>query len=562
MTHTDRAPLAPDEIRDGNRHDEARALGFSTASPLSAEIARRRTFAIISHPDAGKTTLTEKLLLYGGAIHLAGSVRSRQSQRATASDWMALEQARGISISSTVLQFPYAGCQINLLDTPGHQDFSEDTYRTLSAVDSAVMVIDAARGVEEQTKKLFAVCRRRGIPIFTFINKLDRPARDPFELLDDLESVLGIGATPMNWPIGDGPDFRGVFDRSTAQVHLFDRTEGGRHRAPVQVAGSTDPALAEILGANRQAALQGDLELLEGAGVAFDPARVAAGEQTPVFFGSALTNFGLELFLDAFVRLAPSPGPRLAGDRVISPEQSDFAGFIFKIQANIDPQHRDSIAFLRICAGRFERDMTVQHVQGGRKVRLAYAHRLFGQDRETIEQAFPGDVVGLVSHGQFAIGDTLAEDPTIRFDALPRFQPEHFARLLNTDTTRYKQFQKGLVQLEREGVIQLLHEPHAARREPILAAVGRLQFDVVQFRLQAEYGTSTELEHLDYRHARWLERRALDGVRLPWGRGTILTDDNDGLPVALFANDWQLRHWQQEYPELGYREISTDAGVT
>ena len=536
----------------------AAGLAPGLLSPRAAEAARRRTFAIISHPDAGKTTLTEKLLLYGGAIHLAGSVRARRNQRATTSDWMALEQERGISVSSSVLQFPYRNCRINLLDTPGHQDFSEDTYRTLTAVDSAVMVIDAARGIEEQTRKLFRVCRQRGIPIFTFINKVDRPTREPLELLDEIEQVLGIGATPMNWPIGNGSDFRGVYDRTVHQVHLFDRTEHGQHRVPVEVANPSAPALRQLLGEQLQVRLGSEIELLEGAGAPFDTDLVARGEQTPVFFGSALTNFGLQLFLDSFVDLAPSPGARRAGARTILPDDEGFSGFIFKIQANVNPLHRDSIAFLRVCSGRFEREMIVQHVQGGRKVRLAYAHRLFGQDREVVDEAFPGDVVGLVSHGQFAIGDTLASDATVRFDGLPRFQPEHFGRIRGTDSAKSKHFQKGLQQLEREGVIQLLDQPTAARREPVLAAVGQLQFDVVRYRLEAEYGVRTEFEPLDYGHARWLDGRLADLMKLPWGRGAMLVEDGNGRPVGLFQRDWNLRYWREEFPLLGYREIGDE----
>jgi peptide chain release factor 3 len=528
---------------------------------LSAEIAQRRTFAIISHPDAGKTTLTEKLLLYGGAIDLAGSVRARRNRRSTTSDWMELERQRGISISSTVLQFPYRGYRINLLDTPGHEDFSEDTYRTLAAVDSAVMVIDAARGIEDQTRKLFRVCRLRGIPIFTFINKLDRPGREPLALLEEIEQLLEIDAVPMNWPIGSGATFRGVYDRAEHAIHLFERTAHGGQPAPLHVSALTNPALTELLGREIHEQLQDDAELLDGAGIPFEPARVATGQQTPVFFGSALTNFGVQLFLDAFVDLAPSPGARPAGDRVVLPEQEDFSGFVFKIQANLDPRHRDSLAFLRVCSGRFQRDMAAYHVQSHRKLRLAHAHRLFGQEREVIEEAYPGDVVGLVNTGQLAIGDTLADNPSTRFDPLPRFQPEHFALLRNVDATRYKRFQAGLGQLEREGAIQVLRDPYAARREPILAAVGELQFDVVQFRLKSEYGVETRLEPLSYRHARWLDGR-LDRLQtLPWGRGVLLTEDQDEQPVGLFENDWTLRSWQQQFPNLGYSRVDEPAGA-
>jgi peptide chain release factor 3 len=527
----------------------------TTAEPeIRREVSRRRSFAIISHPDAGKTTLTEKLLLYGGAIGLAGSVRARHNQRSATSDWMELERQRGISINSTVLQFPYNGYQINLLDTPGHQDFSEDTYRTLTAVDSAVMVIDAAKGIEAQTRKLFQVCRQRGIPILTFINKMDRPAREPLALLDEIESVLGIAAVPVNWPLGDGASFRGVYDRPARQIHLFDRVERGRRIAPVQVTEVADPALRVLLGEDRHRELLSDIELLEGAGAGFDEVRVRRGEQTPVFFGSALTNFGVQLFLDAFVDLAPPPRPRQAQGQVIDPGRGDFSGFIFKIQANMDPLHRDSVAFLRVCSGRFSRDMVVQHPRTGRKLRLSHSHRLFARERELVDEAFAGDVIGLVNPGQFAIGDTLCTGPQVEFHSIPRFSPEHFAGLRNTDAAKHKQFHKGLLQLQEEGAIQILQAPHAARREPILAAVGRLQFDVVQFRLEAEYGVTTQLDPLPYQVARWLDGAPRDVAALPWGRGALLAEDRDGRSVGLFESEWHVRYWREHYPAVKYRD--------
>ena len=527
-----------------------------TEPDIRSEVARRRTFAIISHPDAGKTTLTEKLLLYGGAIHLAGSVRARRNQNSTASDWMELEQKRGISINTTVLQFPYRDYQLNLLDTPGHQDFSEDTYRTLAAADSAVMVIDAAKGIEEQTKKLFQVCRRRGIPIFTFVNKLDRPSRDPLDLLGEIEAVLGIEAVPMNWPLGDGPGFRGVYDRSSGRVLVFDRTEHGQSIAPVQSTSLSDATNTHLLGEHMHEALRADMELLEGAGATFDAERVRRGEQTPTFFGSAFTNFGVQAFIDAFTALAPSPGTRLATNgRIISPDREEFSGFIFKIQTNMDPQHRDSIAFLRICSGRFARDMVVQHVRTGRKLRLARAHRLFARERELIEEAFPGDVVGLVNPGQFAIGDTLCTGAPIEFADIPRFAPEHFAVLHNTNTAKYRQFHKGLAHLEEEGAIQLLHAPNAIRREPILAAVGQLQFDVVRFRLESEYGVTTDLQPLTFRLARFLEGQPDDLAALPWDQGALLTEDKEGRLVGLFDSEWKVGYWRKQYPAVRYREV-------
>jgi len=526
----------------------------ATEPDIRREASRRRTFAIISHPDAGKTTLTEKLLLYGGAIGLAGSVRARHNQSAATSDWMELEQQRGISINSTVLQFPYNGYQINLLDTPGHQDFSEDTYRTLAAVDSAVMVIDAAKGIETQTRKLFQVCRQRGVPILTFVNKMDRPSREPLALLDEIEEVLGIAAVPMNWPIGDGDGFRGVYDRPGGQIHLFDRVERGRRIAPVQVRAMDDPALGALLGEARHGQLRADMELLEGAGAGFDETRVRQGELTPVFFGSALTDFGVQLFLDAFLEMAPPPSPRRARGQVVAPGSGDFSGFIFKIQANMDRLHRDSIAFLRICSGRFTRDMVVQHPRTGRKLRLSHSHRLFAREREVLDEAFPGDVVGLVNPGQFAIGDTLCAGQLVEFDDIPRFAPEHFAVLGNADTAKHKQFHKGLLQLQEEGAIQILHAPDYARREPILAAVGRLQFDVVRFRLEAEYGVATQLDPLPYQCARWIEGTSQEVATLPWGRGALLAEDRNGQPVGLFESEWHVRYWQEHYPPVKYHE--------
>src|SRR5579883_2483656 len=382
---------------------------------MEEQISRRRTFAIISHPDAGKTTLTEKFLLYGGAVQLAGSVTARKNQRATTSDWMELERQRGISVSSTVLQFVYHGFCVNLLDTPGHKDFSEDTYRVLTAVDAAVVVIDAGKGIETQTRKLFEVCRQRGIPIFTFMNKMDRPARDPLALLDELEHVLGIAAYPVNWPLGDGADFRGVFDRHDKLVHFFERVPGGEYRAPVSVHGLEDPIVNDAMNPDAYRKTVEELAMLDGAGAAFDHEAVLAGRLSPVFFGSAVNNFGVQLLLDSFLELAPAPRPRSVNGRVILPESPGFSGFIFKIQANMDPKHRDRLAFVRVCSGRFERDMSVVHTRTGRKLRLSSSHKLFGRDRETIDEAYAGDVVGLVGHSDFRIGDTLAEDPSLKF---------------------------------------------------------------------------------------------------------------------------------------------------
>src|SRR5437016_4965707 len=407
---------------------------------IEQQIARRRTFAIISHPDAGKTTLTEKFLLYGGAVQLAGSVTARKNQRATTSDWMELERQRGISVSSTVLQFEYRGFCVNLLDTPGHKDFSEDTYRVLTAVDAAVMVIDAGKGIETQTRKLFEVCRQRGIPIFTFMNKLDRPARDPLALLDELESVLGIAAFPVNWPLGDGLEFRGVFDRQENLVHFFERVPGGQYRVPVSVHGLEDALVRESMAPDLYAHTVEELAMLDGAGASFDHEAVLAGQLTPVFFGSAVNNFGVQLLLDAFLALAPAPRARSIDGRTIAPQEPGFSGFIFKIQANMDPKHRDRLAFVRVCSGRFERDMTVIHTRTGNRVRLASSHKLFGRERETVNEAFAGDVVGLVGHSDFRIGDTLAEDPRLVFDEIPRFAPESFTWIQSPSTAQFKRF--------------------------------------------------------------------------------------------------------------------------
>jgi len=525
------------------------------------EVQARRTFAIISHPDAGKTTLTEKLLLYGGAVQLAGSVTARKNQRATTSDWMELEKKRGISISSTVLQFDYSGYHLNLLDTPGHKDFSEDTYRVLTAVDSVVMVIDAAKGIEPQTRKLFEVCRQRGVPIFTFMNKCDRPMKDPLALLDELEQVLGIGAFPVNWPIGTGFEFQGVFDRQTQLMHLFERTVGGQYRAPVEVGGLHDDIIRGRLDEVTFKKTVEELEMLEHAGHEWDDSAVLAEKTTPVFFGSAINNFGVQLLLDGFLKHAPGPKGRAAmignGDSAegqspesgttnfIAPENPAFSGFIFKIQANMDPRHRDRIAFLRVCSGKFERDMSVHHSRSGKKVRLSSSHKLFGNERETLNEAYPGDVIGLVGHDSFGIGDTLTTDPGILYKEIPRFTPEAFAYLHNPNTAKYKQFRQGLDQLLQEGVIQALYLRDSAVKVPLLAAVGPLQFEVVQFRLESEYGAVSRLEQAPWTVVRWLpvgiKEEELDALSLP--TGARIAYDIGKNPVVLFQNDWSANYF-------------------
>ncbi|MBI5802625.1 MAG: peptide chain release factor 3 [Verrucomicrobia bacterium] len=517
---------------------------------ITKEIQRRRTFAIISHPDAGKTTLTEKLLLYGGAVQLAGSVTARKQQRATTSDWMELEKKRGISISSTVLQFEYEGYYINLLDTPGHKDFSEDTYRVLTAVDSVVMVIDSAKGIEPQTRKLFEVCRQRGVPIFTFMNKCDRPMKEPLALLDELEKVLGIGAFPVNWPIGTGFDFKGVYDRRAKQFHLFERTVGGAYRAPVEVGGLDDPAIRERLDPVTFAKTAEEIEMLDLAGEEFDDESVLAGLTTPVFFGSGINNFGVQLLLDGFLQHAPAPRPRVIAGTSIAPEHPAFSGFIFKIQANMDPRHRDRIAFLRVCSGKFERDMSASHSRTGKKVRLSSSHKLLGNERETVDEAFPGDVIGLVGHDGFGIGDTLTTDPAILYREIPRFTPEAFAFLHNPNTAKFKQFRQGLDQLLQEGVIQALTLRHSGSKVPLLAAVGPLQFEVVQFRLESEYGATSRLETTPWNVVRWLPAamtdEQLDALSLP--TGAKVGYDMGNNPVILFANEWSANYFTTPNP--------------
>jgi peptide chain release factor 3 len=529
---------------------------------IEKEISRRRTFAIISHPDAGKTTLTEKLLLYGGAVQLAGSVTARKHQRATTSDWMELERQRGISISSTVLQFDYDGFCINLLDTPGHKDFSEDTYRVLTAVDSAVMVIDAAKGIETQTRKLFEVCRQRRIPIFTFMNKLDRPARDPLALLDELERVLGIAAYPINWPLGDGAEFRGLFDRQDNLVHCFERVPGGEYRAPVSVHGLADPLVRNLMSSQTYERMVEELAMLEGAGASFEHNAILAGELTPVFFGSAVNNFGVQLLLDSFLRLAPSPQPRLAGGRMMAPEEPGFSGFIFKIQANMDPKHRDRLAFVRVCSGRFERDMAVVHTRTGKKLRLSSSHKLFGRDRETLDEAYPGDVVGLVGHADFRIGDTLAEDPQLAYREIPRFTPECFAWLQNPSTAQFKRFREGLEQLLQEGVVQSFQLTDSAQRVPLLGAVGPLQFEVVQYRLHSEYGADSRLESAPWKILRWAsceDRSTIDPGLLP--TGARLAFDAGGQQVILFQDQWSCDFFAGRNPRIRLSALPFDVGL-
>ena len=522
------------------------------------EIQRRRTFAIISHPDAGKTTLTEKFLLYGGAVQLAGSVTARKNQRESTSDWMELERKRGISVSSTVLQFDYNGFRVNLLDTPGHRDFSEDTYRVLTAVDAVVMVIDAAKGIETQTRKLFEVCRQRHVPIFTFMNKCDRPMREPLALLDELESVLKIHAFPMSWPLGDGPTFRGVYERKKKEVHLFERVVGGMYRAPVAVHDLSDAAVREKLDDPTYDKVTEELEMLDAAGAAFDHSAVLRGEVTPVFFGSASNNFGVQMLLDGFLSLSTPPVPRKTPKGIV-PLDGPFSGFVFKIQGNMDPKHRDRIAFLRVCSGKFTRDMAVTHTRTGKKVKLSNAHKLFGQEREIVEEAYPGDILGLVGYDDFGIGDTLTEDPAIVYDEIPRFPSECFSFIHNPSPAKFKPFRKGLDQLLSEGIVQALYLKNSPKQTPLLAAVGQLQFEVVQYRLEAEYGADSRLEKTPYQLFRWLDpdidAAAMSEMRLP--PGAAFAEDSTGRPGILFDAEWALNYFRQNHPKVALHDTAS-----
>jgi len=520
---------------------------------LPSEIQRRRTFAIISHPDAGKTTLTEKLLLYGGALQLAGSVRAKKNQRNTTSDWMEIERERGISISSTVLQFDYNGYCINLLDTPGHRDFSEDTYRVLTAVDSVIMVIDASKGIEERTRKLFEICRLRGIPIFTFMNKMDRPALNPIDLLDELERILGIGAFPVTWPLGDGPDFKGVYDRLAKKLHLYANQGKGASKAVEHVTGAEDERIGQLLHPDYHREWLEQIELLSLAGEEFDDEKIRSGALTPVFFGSAINNFGVQLLLDYFIQHGMPPAPRKSNLGVIDPASQDFSAFVFKIQANMDPNHRDSLSFIRVCSGVFEKDMTVPNPRGGNKpLRLSYPQRLFGQERETVEAAYPGDIVGLVSHGNFRIGDTLSNIPGLIYHEIPRFPPEVFAYLHNNAPSKFKQFRDGLEQLMHEGVIQVFYLHNALQKTALLGAVGQLQFDVVKHRLETEYAADVRLEPTPFTEARWLppdtDPDQFKGAYM--GSNVRVALDAQNNPVLLFPDQWSVDYFQEKNPDI------------
>ncbi len=506
------------------------------------EIEKRRTFAIISHPDAGKTTLTEKLLLYGGAINLAGSVKAKKTARHAVSDWMEIEKQRGISVTSSVMQFNYDGYCINILDTPGHQDFSEDTYRTLMAADSAVMVIDASKGVEAQTKKLFKVCVMRHIPIFTFVNKMDREARDTFELLDEIENVLGIRTCPMNWPIGSGKNFKGVYHRDTETITRFFAANNGQNEVEKIEATLGDTNLDDIIGRENHQNLVDEIELLDGASSEFDLEKVSAGELTPVFFGSALTNFGVETFLEHFLEMTTSPLPRNAKSGVIEPLDHEFSAFVFKIQANMNKAHCDRIAFMRICSGKFEAGMDVNHVQGGKKIRLSQPQQMMAQDRKIVEEAYAGDIIGVFDPGIFSIGDTVcAPGENIEYEGIPTFAPEHFAKIRQVDTMKRKQFIKGVSQIAQEGAIQIFQEFNTGMEEIIVGVVGVLQFDVLRFRLESEYGVEIRMDPLPYEYIRWIENDGIDVAKLNITTDSKRVKDLKDRPLLLFTHEWSIR---------------------
>ena len=513
---------------------------------LAQEINRRRTFAIISHPDAGKTTLTEKLLLYGGAIATAGAVKGKKSAKHAVSDWMEIEKQRGISVTSSAMQFEYHGHCINILDTPGHQDFSEDTYRTLMAADSAVMVIDASKGVEKQTIKLFKVCMLRHIPIFTFINKMDREARDSFELLEEIEKVLGIQTYPMNWPIGCGKEFQGVYERENRRVIKF--TPGnGRHEVDAVECDITDAGLKQLLGDGPYQTLVDEVELLDGAGSEFDLEAVQQGKLSPVFFGSALTNFGVEPFLQEFLRMTPPPLPRVSSDGQIDPVTEPFSAFVFKIQANMNKAHRDRIAFMRICSGRFEKGLECWHVQGGKKIKLSMPQQLMAQEREVIEEAYAGDIMGVFDPGIFSIGDTVCmPQHKFQYEGIPTFAPEHFALVRQVDTMKRKQFVKGTTQIAQEGAIQIFQEWGGGMEEVIVGVVGVLQFEVLEYRLKNEYNVDIIREGLPYQFIRWIENEDIDPKTLDLSSDTKRVQDMRGRPLLLFTNSWNI-NWALEH---------------
>ena len=527
---------------------------------LKDEVARRRTFAIISHPDAGKTTLTEKLLLYGGAIRQAGSVKARKAERHATSDWMEIEKQRGISVTSSAMQFSFNGFDINILDTPGHQDFSEDTYRVLVAADSAVMLIDAAKGVEAQTIKLFKVCRMRGIPIFTFVNKMDRAAKDPFALMDELEDVLGIHACPINWPIGVDGDFQGVYHRDKKEIELYFGGDHGKRKAEKTTVALDDPALDGMLEKHYINRLNEEIELLDEAGEGFDLEAVRRGELTPMFFGSAVTNFGVEPFLERFLQYTPPPLPRESNEGLVSPDDDRFSGFIFKIQANMNPAHRDRLAFLRVVSGEFHKGMTVWHSGTGKEIQVKQPQQFMADEREGIEVAYPGDIIGLFDPGIYHLGDTLCVGRKIKFEKIPVFAPEHFARVRPLDSMKRKQFVKGILQLSEEGAIQTFIRDETGREDFLVGVVGVLQFDVLTYRLKSEYGVDLVLEQLPFGYVRWVIETPKPVADLKLTSTSARARDAENRDVLLFENEWSIRLAQEnnkglELAELAPREV-------
>ena len=523
---------------------------------LRQEIEKRRTFAIISHPDAGKTTLTEKFLLYGGAINQAGSVKGKATAKHAVSDWMEIEKQRGISVTSSVLQFNYDGYCINILDTPGHQDFSEDTYRTLMAADSAVMVIDASKGVEAQTRKLFKVCVMRHIPIFTFINKMDRDANDTFELLDDIEKELGIATCPINWPIGSGKQFKGVYDRNSKEVMTFADTLKGTKEGSEKIIHIDDPALSDEIGEEFKSQLMDEIELLDGASADFDMELVTKGELSPVFFGSALTNFGVETFLQHFLKMTYAPTARQSDSGMIDPFSEDFSAFVFKIQANMNKNHRDRIAFMRICSGQFTAGMEVYHVQGGKSLKLSQPQQMMADERKIVDKAYAGDIIGVFDPGIFSIGDTLCTGEKVEFEGIPTFAPEHFARVRQMDTMKRKQFIKGISQIAQEGAIQIFQEFNTGMEEIIVGVVGVLQFEVLTYRLENEYNVEVKLEKLPYEYIRWVENAdEIDVAKIQGTSDMKRIKDLKDNPLLLFVNSWSVGMVEERNPKLKLSEF-------
>ncbi len=532
----------------------------SAADELRREVLRRRTFAIISHPDAGKTTLTEKLLLYGGAIDLAGSVTAKKKQRDTASDWMELEKKRGISISSTVLQFEYKNYKFNLLDTPGHKDFSEDTYRVLTAVDGVIMVIDAAKGIESQTIKLFEICKKRQIPIFTFINKLDRPAKPPLELIDQIEEILGIHTFPINWPIENGPTFKGVYDRLSKEVCLFERVTGGSYKAPFSIHGLDDESFKNIMFENVYKEFIDEIELLDCAHVDFDKGAVLSGALSPVYFGSAANNFGVELLLKGFLEYSSIPLPRknINGD-LIPLDNPKFSGFIFKIQTNMNPMHRDKMVFARCCAGKFERDIKVYNNRSEKEIRLSSSHNVFGKERETADEAYPGDIIGFITNADFKVGDTISSDANIIFERIPRFAPEIFAYIENLNPSKIKSFRKGIEHLIAEDIVQTFQIDNQYKGVPLLGALGSLQFEVLQYRLKDEYGVETRLETTPWNVLRWI-KPAIDKdiLQKKISYGGVTGVDFHNNQVVLFENIWGYKNFAEKNSDVQFFDFLTE----